>query len=300
MAFYWVNIGTTYKEVLEHKFLWAPDEARGKNGKLKNVAGWLYMPHVQKGDIIFCNRDQNIIYVAVAKSDSYNAARPETRAYKEWSTDGHKVDVELHILPTPIEFKEVSDHLFENFNDDCDPKLITVNNTVSQNYLVSLPEGAGSYLLALVGQVADKISECQDDVRSEGRPVSETKRKVLADARIGQGKYRKELLALWDNKCPLTGVDVKELLIASHILPWSQSDNKQRLDPYNGFPFSPNIDKLFDKGYVSFGDDGAIMVKKAVSTKTLQQLGLNRESKLKGLKPAHKAYLQKHREIFKF
>lgn len=67
MAFFWVNLGTSYKEIAAQKFLWAPAYVIGRNGKKKISAGWEPVKEIAKGDVIFCNRDENIIYVAVAR-----------------------------------------------------------------------------------------------------------------------------------------------------------------------------------------------------------------------------------------
>ncbi|MCL6327850.1 HNH endonuclease, partial [Pectobacterium polaris] len=89
--------------------------------------------------------------------------------------------------------------------------------------------------------------------------ISETTKKQLINARLGQGDFRGGVLNKYP-KCPITGVSMPELLRASHIKPWRQSDNKERLDPYNGIMLSPHVDVLFDKGYISFSDDGSILI----------------------------------------
>src|SRR5690606_5811487 len=65
------------------------------------------------------------------------------------------------------------------------------------------------------------------------REVSETVRQQLVDARIGQGGFRRDLMAYWEGCCALTGCSVVEVLVASHIKPWAGSTNKERLDPFN-------------------------------------------------------------------
>ena len=86
-----------------------------------------------------------------------------------------------------------------------------------------------------------------------------TEAEALVKARVGQGKFRNNLIEYWKG-CSVTNCKYITILIASHIKPWKDSSNKERLDVYNGLLLLPNIDKLFDKGYISFRDTGKIMI----------------------------------------
>ena len=88
---------------------------------------------------------------------------------------------------------------------------------------------------------------------------NKTERKGLVISRVGQGYYRKKLLKRWGFKCAVTNSSIERILIASHILPWSKSNNAQRLDIGNGILLSPNLDALFDKHIIvrCFGKDFA-------------------------------------------
>jgi putative restriction endonuclease len=81
----------------------------------------------------------------------------------------------------------------------------------------------------------------------------------LIKARIGQGAFRAKLIVLWGS-CAVTGYKDLNLLVASHIKPWSVSSNSERLDVYNGLLLVPNLDKAFDSGFISFKESGEIMI----------------------------------------
>lgn len=85
-----------------------------------------------------------------------------------------------------------------------------------------------------------------------------TQREALVLARIGQGRFRAEVTRLWGRGevCTLTGIALPELLIASHIKPWRESDNRERLDPANGLLLAAHVDKLFDRHLLSFEMQG--------------------------------------------
>ena len=82
--------------------------------------------------------------------------------------------------------------------------------------------------------------------------------------RLVQNKFRKGLFDL-NQFCVVTGFNNTQFLIASHIKPWSVSSDEERLDPYNGLLLTPNFDRLFDKGLISFRQDGEILISKQLT-----------------------------------
>lgn len=85
-----------------------------------------------------------------------------------------------------------------------------------------------------------------------------TERDQLAKARIGQGRFRADVIAKWGRGevCALTGAAIPEMLVASHIKPWRKSSNEERLDPMNGLLLVANVDRLFDRNLMSFKRTG--------------------------------------------
>ena len=122
-----------------------------------------------------------------------------------------------------------------------------------------------------------------------------TTREALVAARLGQGKYRSELLARWDGQCAVTGCPVTEVLRASHARPWSNSDDSQRLDPDNGLPLVANLDALFDAGLISFTGTGAMLVSPNLPEEHRAVLGVPTNLR-KRPSPAQAEYLQYHTE----
>lgn len=98
---------------------------------------------------------------------------------------------------------------------------------------------------------------------------SSTDRATLIMARLGQGKYRKDLLALWDNQCAVTGCAVLPVLRASHAKPWRDSEDDERLNPNNGIPLVANLDALFDAGLIGFDENGDMHISKKLRDEEL-------------------------------
>ena len=113
--------------------------------------------------------------------------------------------------------------------------------------------------------------------------------------RIGQDVFRAALLDYWNSRCPLTGITDPALLRASHIVPWSDCNDEQRLDVHNGLLLSALWDAAFDQGLVGFADDGTPRVSPKLSQIARTALGLDSAPPLRGLQDAHRANLALHR-----
>ncbi len=101
--------------------------------------------------------------------------------------------------------------------------------------------------------------------------------------RINQNAFRQIVLANYSSKCAITGIDIPELLIASHIIPWSQNE-QERLNPENGICFSPLYDKAFDKGLIGVSKNYEILISVEIKSKANKAYYPNQFGKLNGLK----------------
>lgn len=95
------------------------------------------------------------------------------------------------------------------------------------------------------------LEDLADIARNTAGP---TEREILAKARIGQGKFKGDVVAAWGKgeTCALTGTAVPEMLTASHVKPWRDSTNTERLDPANGLLLVAHVDRVFDRYLLSF------------------------------------------------
>ena len=142
-------------------------------------------------------------------------------------------------------------------------------------------------------QVVKELAESSEPVR-----IAETERDALVQARIGQGKFRTDVIALW-GCCAVTGCSMSGVLVASHIVPWAQcATNEERLDPLNGLLLTPNLDKLFDQFLISFKNDGAILLSKELRAEERAALGIAEQRGLQFVPPAMRPYLKRHRDLF--
>jgi hypothetical protein len=126
----------------------------------------------------------------------------------------------------------------------------------------------------------------------------ETERKGLVTSRVGQGYYRQQIIERWEGRCPVSGVTITPLLIASHIVPWSQSNDEEKLDVNNGILLSPNFDALFDRHLISFENDGSILISDKLSQRDREALSVNESIRIP-VSEGMISYLERHRENFK-
>lgn len=121
-------------------------------------------------------------------------------------------------------------------------------------------------------------------------------KEALISARLGQGRFKNSLIKKGEG-CAISGYLNKDLLIASHIKPWSKCDSFEKVDPDNGLLLLPNYDKLFDRGLISFDDDGRVLISEFFTDAEI--FGIKNSLKIK-LRDGNKKYMEFHRsKVFK-
>ena len=133
--------------------------------------------------------------------------------------------------------------------------------------------------------------------------IDSTEKDAVVKARRGQGKFRRNLESI-ERQCRVTGVTDQRLLRASHIKPWrSCENNHERLDGYNGLLLAPHIDHLFDHGYISFEDNGRLLLSPRIANGEYEKLGIRSSgsANVGAFRSEQAHYLAHHRiKIFKF
>ncbi|HEX7862756.1 MAG TPA: HNH endonuclease [Verrucomicrobiae bacterium] len=104
-------------------------------------------------------------------------------------------------------------------------------------------------------------------------PSGPTEQLMNVKVRRSQQFFRQMILNAFDSRCCITGVPIRELLVASHILPWSKFP-EERLNPENGLCLSRLHDGAFDTGFIAFDNDCRMIVSKRLK-KFLPQKSLN-------------------------
>lgn len=147
----------------------------------------------------------------------------------------------------------------------------------------------------LVTRSRQSISAARDVVEIIRSRSSETERETLVSARMGQGVFRSAVLRFWNYRCAVTGSTTSVAIRASHIKPWKNCDNTERLDPYNGLPLVATLDTLFDGGLISFRDTGKIVISARLSANERRLLSLKSGNTIGRVHAKTKKYLAYHR-----
>ncbi|BFO68107.1 HNH endonuclease [Chryseobacterium sp. KCF3-3] len=137
----------------------------------------------------------------------------------------------------------------------------------------------------------EKIDDTINQIHND-KTLSNLEKESIILSRIGQGKFREELIELWKG-CAISKFEDSKFLIASHIKPWKKSTNQEKIDKYNGLLLLPTYDKLFDLGYISFDDNGKIIISKLLNN--FDKLNIDNNIII-DIKNNNKKYLKYHRE----
>jgi hypothetical protein len=300
MKYWWVNQKQTYRQELAGGFMWSPK--RNANGG-KNPY-YDFMTEVQPGDLVFSYANGFIIAVGVATTTSISANKPRDfgNAGETWSNDGWQVNVNFTKAEHPISPKNHLPLIAPLLPEKYSP--IQPNGRGNQVYLTSISNELGQTLLGLLGnpQLAWPVtdlsdlsfdSEEQQLIRDES--IRETDKVTLVLARRGQGAYR-ERVKFFEGSCRVTGVDKPDLLIASHIKPWRDSTNEERLNGHNGLFLSPHVDKLFDSGFISFENSGEMLISPQLDADVLSRWAINPDKRVKSFGGEQTYFLETHRK----
>ena len=131
------------------------------------------------------------------------------------------------------------------------------------------------------------------------RNLDRTEKEALIKARIGQGQFRERSEDFWNYQCAVLGCSTPQVLRASHIKSWSESNNQERLDPNNGLLLAAHLDALFDRGLISFSDDGRMLISNKIVEADRIQLSLGGNLRIPP-SPEMQGYLRYHRQRHNF
>lgn len=310
MAFWWVNHKQTREHEVRGGYLWSP--MRNTNGAFNQT--YENMRNVRVGDIVFSYADGRL--GAVGRVIEAAAASPKPQEFGKvgdyWANEGWLVGVQFVAAPKPL--------LPKSQIESIGPMLPARHSPIQSNgngnqsvYLAAISDALGHLLLALMQ--ADEVAELEarhnlirepeldgsmlDDLQriEADDSLVETQRIQLQKARIGQGLFRKRVMLL-DDACRVTGVSDKRVLIASHIKPWKNATNAERLTGYNGILLSPHVDALFDERLISFEEDGRMLVHPSLESDVLDRWHIDPSKRVDRFHIEQGAFLQHHRRLF--
>lgn len=312
MRIWWVNQGGSYKIEHANEFMWSPKREKDNS----RSQAYENMKLVAPGDLILSHYDKRIRSIGTAQSYCFSCPRPEEFPTDQnlGNNDGWKVNVKYRHDVQSLSPKENFEVLKPLLPQKYGP--LDINGVaVMKLYLVELETDLSDKILNLMGLIpADfpslqkhdflgEIKQQELDERLEKEifdrnDIPQTEKEYLRKSRIGQGLFRERVSEI-ENKCRVSSVSNCSFLIASHIKPWRDSDNRERLDGENGLLLSPNIDCLFDKNFISFSDEGYLIISPLVDIEIREKFGLIDNLFVGSFTSGQKTYLAHHRSRLK-
>lgn len=313
--YWWVNQNQTFRHEFAGGYLWSPK--RKKNGHQN--AFYDFMRVVSPGDVIFSFVDTRIPAIGLARSHSYESPKPKefgrTGAY--WDQIGWRVDVVFAKLAHSMRPADYITQIRPLLPDRFSP-LMPDGRGLQAIYLTHVEPDLAGLLIDLIGGEARAIisgrvmfdapdltpaagleewEEHELSVVRHNATLETTTRQAIVLARRGQGIFKSKV-ALIEKACRVTKVARLEHLIASHCKPWRDSTNDERLDGENGLLLTPNVDHLFDRGFIGFERNGDLIVSPVVHKESLQRLGIdhNKPMNVGRFSSGQQKYLEFHRD----
>ncbi|OZB57169.1 MAG: restriction endonuclease [Halothiobacillus sp. 14-56-357] len=163
--------------------------------------------------------------------------------------------------------------------------------------LAALLRRAASLSRALPSQAANDYQQAVAAELAElPAGIAGTEVERMVRLRVGQNKFRDAMMDYWGGACAVTGVAIPEVLRASHAKPWAEcASDAERLDVFNGFLLSANLDALFDRFLISFDENGVLTIAPMLVGIDLQPLGIFPGMKLRWVNALHQPYIKMHR-----
>lgn len=310
MRYWWVNHKQTYKSEVAGNFLWSP-KTRSDGSRNQFYDN---MREVAPGDLVFSFSNAQIKAIGRATGSAETSPKPH-RDYSgtRWPQEGWLVPVTFVELTNRVRPKDhieiIRPHLPQKYSP-----LQTSGNGLQSVYLAEISSTMAEILLDLIGpegrsvvskllqttSTADENDEEYLVIAIRGRTdIGDTTKEQLIKARRGQGIFRANV-CLNEKRCRITKIDDPAHLRASHIKPWLDCSDEEKLDGCNGLLLAPHVDHLFDKGLISFSDSGDLLISPQLDLSILEAWGIPTILNVGRFSPEQTKYLSYHRRKFHF
>ena len=308
MRYWWVNQNQTFKFEVQGGFLWSP-KVRADGGR-----NYFYdtMAEVSPGDVVFSYSDTHIKAIGIVQKPAITSPKPNFETAGEyWSNTGWYVEVEYKRIENPFRPKDFLESIAPHLGKKYAPLQMN-GNGLQGIYLTEISSDFGELLVKLsnadlasleqdLAPLPDLESEYEINLEIEAKRLEGDLETIqLTKSRRGQGIFKANVRLVEDH-CRITGVDNIKHLRASHIKPWSSSNNEEKLDGFNGLLLSPHVDHLFDRGFISFEDSGGLLVSKELNPQVLKQWSIPADQNVGTFHSKQLQYLDFHRKaIFQY
>jgi len=293
MRYWWVNHKQTFRHEFEGHYIWSPKRKRdGSRNRYYD-----YLREVIPGDVVLSYASGAVQGAGFAVSYCYTCPRPAEFGHvgDAWDVIGWRVDVQFQRFPRAVRPKEHLSVVVPLLEREQFAPLRSTGDGLQHVYLTSISNPFAELIIGLAGATATfstpafqesssilverELSGQMEWEEIEQRHVLEaeipvTTRRALVQARVGQGLF-KDRVSQIEKRCRLTFVENPTHLVGSHIKPWREATNEERLNGANGLLLTPTADHLFDRGFISFDDSGEVLISPVADVVSLRKMGLD-------------------------
>jgi len=305
MSYWWVNHKQTFEQEVRGRYMWSPK--RKANGARNHF--YDNMDRVKPGDIVFSFAGGEIRAIGTVTGKASSASKPSEfgKTGDYWGDDGWLVPVDFKFLKKSFSPRNHMEYIAPLLPKEHSP--IRKDGKGNQGaYLASISDELADCLFDLMGEQdlvcqlleamrTSEMEEKEDLAEFELRnrtDISATEKEQLIKSRRGQGIFRSRVESI-ETQCRVTGVTYKEHLRASHIKPWRDSTNQERLDGNNGLLLAPHIDHLFDRGWITFDERGRLCISERLDRSVLDAWNININLEVGFFNISQQTYLEWHR-----
>ena len=293
MRYWWVNHKQTFDHEINGGYVWAPKV------KKDGLTSHFYdnLRRASPGDLVISYASSLVRHIGRVSEFALSSPKPDSfgNAGQAWSDDGWMLPIIWYKLESSFKPSLFVENLAALLREKYAPIRAATGWGNQGAYFSEIDRPLFDFILRKVappakfdflfeapeGEQGDSAEEFDERLERQllvSTSLSETDKIQLIKARRGQGIFRINVQQ-HEHACRVTGVKSPFLLIASHIKPWRLCQNsEERLDGNNGLLLTPHVDRLFDRGYLSFEDNGNMILSSKIDLNNLTRLRLSEKN----------------------
>ena len=305
MRYWWVSHNQTFDHEVFGGFLWSPvTKANGQHNYFYDT-----MEQAQPGDLVFSFARSRIQGIGVVKHQAVITPKPDfDGAGSNWNDTGWFLEVEFELLDEPFRPRDFKIQILPLLPNKYSPLNSVTADGLQGVYLTEISYELANYLVLLSRRDVTELIQNLEDPRDEedeeviqleirSRQLEGDLEKIqLVKARRGQGLFKANV-RLYESECRVTHVRSIKHLRASHIKPWKDANDHEKIEGANGLLLAPHVDHLFDRGFISFSGEGRLLVSTKLNLDVLDKWSISLPQSVGVFQPKQCEFLQYHQDV---
>jgi hypothetical protein len=305
MRYWWVSHNQTFDHEVHGGFLWSPvTKANGQRNYFYDT-----MEQAQPGDLVFSFAKSHVQAIGVVKRRAIETPKPDFEgAGANWNDTGWFLEVEFGFLTDPFRPRDFKNQILPLLPARYSPLNTVTAGGLQGVYLTEISQELAALLILLSRRdLTDLLRNLEDPRDDEDEEIiqleirskqmeGDLEKIQLVKARRGQGLFKANV-RLYESECRVTHVSSIRHLRASHIKPWKDSSDREKIDGANGLLLAPHVDHLFDRGFISFSGEGELLVSSKLNLDVLNKWSISLPQSVGKFKPKQREFLEYHQDV---